>query len=95
MGVSHRYRPDFVVRLQNGLVVLLEGKGDADEKDDAKATSARRWVEAVNTWGSYSPRVGQCGYVAGLVAGGSQGPVVNSCPSASMVSMPHLVAVDR
>jgi hypothetical protein len=31
--------------------VLLEGKGVPDEKDDAKATAARRWVEAVNTWG--------------------------------------------
>jgi hypothetical protein len=30
---------------------LLEGKGDPDEKDDAKATAARRWVAAVNTWG--------------------------------------------
>ena len=42
---------DFVVRLTNGLVVLLEGKGEADEKDDAKATAARRWVQAVNSWG--------------------------------------------
>jgi type III restriction enzyme len=50
-GITHRYRPDFVVRLTNGLVVLLEGKGVADEKDDAKATAARRWIEAVNTWG--------------------------------------------
>jgi type III restriction enzyme len=50
-GTTHRYRPDFVVRLANGPVVLLEGKGEADEKDDAKATAARRWVEAVNAWG--------------------------------------------
>lgn len=50
-GVSHRYRPDFVVRLTDGTHVLLEGKGEADEKDDAKATAARRWVAAVNTWG--------------------------------------------
>lgn len=50
-GVTYRYRPDFVVRLTNGRIVLLEGKGDPDEKDDAKATAARRWVEAVNTWG--------------------------------------------
>lgn len=50
-GNTHRYRPDFVVRLTNGVTVLLEGKGDPDEKDDAKATAARRWVEAVNTWG--------------------------------------------
>lgn len=49
-GTTYRYRPDFVVRLSNGLTLLLEGKGDPDEKDDAKATAARRWVEAVNTW---------------------------------------------
>ena len=52
-GVTHRYRPDFVVRLSNGLFVLLEGKGEADEKDDAKATAARRWVAAVNTHGGF------------------------------------------
>ena len=51
MGLTYRYRPDFVVHLKSGLVVLLEGKGDPDEKDDAKATAARRWVEAVNAWG--------------------------------------------
>lgn len=50
MGISRHYRPDFVVRLKNGLILLLEGKGVPDEKDDAKATAARRWVEAVNTW---------------------------------------------
>ena len=31
--------------------LILEDKGDPDEKDDAKVTAARRWVEAVNTWG--------------------------------------------
>ena len=51
MGVSHHYRPDFIVRLNSGLMVLVEGKGIADEKDDAKATAARRWVQAVNSWG--------------------------------------------
>lgn len=50
-GNRYVYRPDFVVRLTSGLHVLVEGKGDPDEKDDAKATAARRWVEAVNTWG--------------------------------------------
>lgn len=34
-----------------GRTLLLEGKGEPDEKDDAKATAARRWVAAVNTWG--------------------------------------------
>jgi type III restriction enzyme len=50
-GSTWRYRPDFVVRFHSGLVVLVEGKGEASERDDAKATAARRWVEAVNTWG--------------------------------------------
>jgi type III restriction enzyme len=49
-GNSHHYRPDFIVRLKSGKMILLEGKGVADEKDDAKATAARRWVEAVNSW---------------------------------------------
>jgi type III restriction enzyme len=49
-GVTYRYRPDFLVRLANGLNLLLEGKGDPDEKDDAKVTAAHRWVEAVNAW---------------------------------------------
>jgi type III restriction enzyme len=37
--------------LDGGRILLLEGKGDPDERDDAKATAARRWVAAVNTWG--------------------------------------------
>lgn len=49
-GKTYRYRPDFIVRLDRGRILLLEGKGDPDEKDDAKATAARRWVAAVNTW---------------------------------------------
>jgi len=51
LGRTLRYRPDFLVRLDIGVHILLEGKGKADEKDDAKATAARRWVAAVNTWG--------------------------------------------
>ena len=50
-GITYRYRPDFIVRLHNGQILLLEGKGEADEKDDVKATAARRWVQAVNSWG--------------------------------------------
>lgn len=68
-GTTHRYRPDFVVQLANGLTVLLEGKGDPDEKDDAKATAARRWIEAVNTWGGLGAWVHDICYdAAGLGA---------------------------
>jgi type III restriction enzyme len=64
-GVTHRYRPDFIVKLTTGLVVLLEGKGDPDEKDDAKATAARRWVEATNTWGGLGTWIHDICYGAG------------------------------
>lgn len=53
MGTGYRYRPDFIVRMVDGRMVLVEGKGDPDEKDDAKATAARRWTTAVNTQGGF------------------------------------------
>jgi hypothetical protein len=51
LGKTLRYRPDFIVKLASGVTLLIEGKGKADEKVDAKATAARRWVAAVNSWG--------------------------------------------
>lgn len=51
LGRTRRYRPDFIVRLISGEVLLIEDKGRPDEKDDAKATAARRWIAAVNSWG--------------------------------------------
>jgi type III restriction enzyme len=51
LGTSLRYRPDFIVKPENGRMLLIEGKGKKDEKDDAKATAAKRWVAAVNAWG--------------------------------------------
>src|SRR5262249_39341698 len=47
----------------------------------------RLWLEK----GSYSALVGY----GGAIAGGSQGPVVNSWRSASSLGMSHLAAVDR
>jgi len=66
-GITHRYRPDFIVRLRDGRLVLLEGKGEPDEKDDAKATAARRWVQAVNTFGGYGEWVHEICYDASLL----------------------------
>jgi len=50
-GVFHGYEPDFIVRLSNGLLVLLEIKGFIDEQTRAKHAAARKWVTAVNNWG--------------------------------------------
>ena len=50
-GVSHYYEPDFLVRLTNGVTLILEIKGYQDDQDAAKHDAARRWVSAVNNWG--------------------------------------------
>ncbi len=46
-GQPHEYVPDFVIRFDNGLHLILETKG-YDSLKDVKAAAARRWVAAVN-----------------------------------------------
>ncbi|MDE0635449.1 MAG: DEAD/DEAH box helicase family protein [Candidatus Poribacteria bacterium] len=50
LGITHHYEPDFIVRLQNGVNLLLETKGYAPEQTRAKHAGAKRWVSAVNNW---------------------------------------------
>ena len=50
-GVSHYYEPDFLVKLTNGLHLLIEIKGYQSNQDAAKHDAANRWVQAVNNWG--------------------------------------------
>lgn len=50
MGINHGYEPDFLVRLTNGVTVLLEIKGHEHtaEQNNSKHQAARQWVTAVN-----------------------------------------------
>ena len=50
-GTPRAYEPDFIVKLANGLNVVLEIKGRSHEDTDVKHQAARRWVSAVNHWG--------------------------------------------
>ena len=50
-GESRAYEPDFIIRLTNGVHVLLEVKGQSHEETAAKHQAAKRWVTAVNQWG--------------------------------------------
>jgi type III restriction enzyme len=50
-GLPHVYEPDFLVRLSNGMTLILEIKGQLHGDTDAKHQAARRWVTAVNNWG--------------------------------------------
>jgi type III restriction enzyme len=51
MGVSHGFFPDFIVKLANGVSLILEVKGLVDEKERTKFEAAKRWCRAVNNWG--------------------------------------------
>jgi type III restriction enzyme len=48
--ISQNYEPDYLVRLSNGITMVLEIKGFEDAQDQAKHEAARRWVTAVNNW---------------------------------------------
>jgi type III restriction enzyme len=51
-GQPHDYLSDFIVRLKNGLNLILETKG-YDELADVKRAAAERWVNAVNADGQF------------------------------------------
>jgi type III restriction enzyme len=51
MQLPLHYEPDFLVRLANGVTLVLEIKGAEDDQDRAKHEAARRWCDAVNNWG--------------------------------------------
>ena len=45
-------QPDFIVKMMNGLTVLLEVKGFDRPNTMLKNQAAYRWVAAVNHWGA-------------------------------------------
>ncbi|MGI8424194.1 MAG: BPTD_3080 family restriction endonuclease [Chloroflexota bacterium] len=51
-GVS-KFRPDFLVRLLDGRVLVLEVKGQNKPRDKAKRAALQEWVEAVNADGRF------------------------------------------
>ena len=52
-GVVHKYRPDFLIRLVSGEMLVLETKGQDTEQDRVKRQSLDEWVNAVNAHGGF------------------------------------------
>lgn len=50
-GSQHVYLPDFLVKMNDGKMVILEVKAYKDEQTRAKGEAAKRWCEAVSRWG--------------------------------------------
>ena len=52
-GVVRKYRPDFIIRLRSGKVLVLETKGQPDEQSYSKRRALEQWVQAVNQHGGF------------------------------------------
>lgn len=52
-GVVRKYYPDFLIRLSNGKMLVLETKGQDNRQNREKRKALAEWVEAVNGLGDY------------------------------------------
>ena len=52
-GVARKYRPDFLVRLGSGTMLVLETKGLEREQDEIKRRFLDEWVRAINAHGGF------------------------------------------
>lgn len=52
-GVVRKYRPDFLVRLRNGDMLVLETKGQDTEQDRVKHRYLEEWTQAVTAHGGF------------------------------------------
>ena len=52
-GVVKNYIPDFLIKLKNDTMLVLEVKGQKSEEVTAKREALEDWIEAVNNDGSF------------------------------------------
>jgi len=52
-GGGHKYRPDFLAKLSTDEILILEIKGEEDQKDEVKRKAMREWIRAVNEHGGF------------------------------------------
>jgi type III restriction enzyme len=52
-GIVKKYRPDFLIRLKNGVHLVLEVKGQDTQENQSKRQFLDEWVKAVNSHGGF------------------------------------------
>jgi type III restriction enzyme len=52
-GIVHKYRPDYLVRLKTGRMLILEVKGQDSLENKTKREFLAEWVRAVNAHGGF------------------------------------------
>ena len=64
-ALCESFAPDFLVRLTNGLMLVLEVKGQQSDESRAKRKALEEWVNAVNAHGGFGRMGDRCGVRAG------------------------------
>ena len=59
-GVVRKYRPDFLVRLTTGTMLVLEVKGQDSPQNQAKRAALDEWTRAVTQHGGFGRWRGRC-----------------------------------
>jgi len=76
-GVVHKYRPDFLLRLKAGTMLVLEVKGQDDQRNQTKRKFLDEWVKAVNAHGGFGRWAWavsrECKDIEGLLASCAKG----------------------
>jgi len=52
-GERKRFRPDFIIKLNNGIFLILETKGQETDQDKTKRAFMEEWITAVNAQGGF------------------------------------------
>jgi type III restriction enzyme len=52
-GVFHKFYPDFLIRLSNGRMLVLEVKGKDDQQNRTKRDFLNEWIKAINSDGRF------------------------------------------
>lgn len=52
-GVVHKYRPDYLVRMNNNEHLIIEVKGQMTDQDKTKLAYVEEWSKAVNEYGGF------------------------------------------
>lgn len=61
-GQYHKYVPDYLIKLDNGHMLVLEVKGKETERDKVKRQYLQEWIEAVNSTGEFGIWHSDCIY---------------------------------
>ena len=68
-GIVRKYRPDFLIRLASGEILVLETKGNDREQDKTKRHFLDEWIRAVNEHGGFGRWTWEVSRKPGDIAG--------------------------